>query len=85
MRVRRSQALLLLLASATMVPAARAQTQDTASRGTPSEAETQKVMLSGQGPDDAVAWDFTIDRGRRAGERATIPVPSNWQQHGFGT
>jgi hypothetical protein len=46
--------------------------------------ETQRLMLSGHGPDDAVPWEFTIDSGRRAGEAATIPVPSNWQQHGFG-
>jgi hypothetical protein len=45
---------------------------------------TQTVMLSGTGPDDAVTWDFSIDGGRRAGEKARIPVPSNWQQHGFG-
>ncbi|WP_174291274.1 glycoside hydrolase family 2 protein [Sphingomonas bacterium] len=47
--------------------------------------ETEKIMLSGHGPDDAVPWEFTIDGGRRAGEHATIPVPSNWQQQGFGT
>lgn len=46
--------------------------------------ETSRLMLSGHGPDDAVIWDFRIDGGRRAGEKARIPVPSNWQQHGFG-
>jgi hypothetical protein len=46
--------------------------------------ETRRLMLSGTGPDDAVPWDFTIDGDRRAGEKATIPVPSNWQQQGFG-
>ncbi len=45
---------------------------------------TDKLMLSGTDAGDAVPWEFTIDSGRRAGERATIPVPSNWQQHGFG-
>ena len=45
---------------------------------------TQVLMLTGTGPDDAVPWDFTIHGGRRAGERARIPVPSNWQQQGFG-
>ncbi|MFG6417118.1 glycoside hydrolase family 2 TIM barrel-domain containing protein [Roseateles sp. DC23W] len=45
---------------------------------------TQVQMLSGTGPDDAVAWDFVIDGGRRAGEQARIPVPSNWQLQGFG-
>lgn len=46
--------------------------------------ESSRLMLSGHGPDDAVIWDFRIDGGRRAGEKARIPVPSNWQQHGFG-
>ncbi|MFG6443286.1 glycoside hydrolase family 2 protein [Roseateles sp. LKC17W] len=45
---------------------------------------TETVLLSGTGPDDAVSWDFRIDGGRRAGEKARIPVPSNWQQQGFG-
>lgn len=46
--------------------------------------QTETMMLSGKGPDDAVNWDFQIGGGRRAGEAAHIPVPSNWQQHGFG-
>ncbi|MEO6995266.1 MAG: glycoside hydrolase family 2 TIM barrel-domain containing protein [Lacunisphaera sp.] len=45
---------------------------------------TERQYLSGHGPEDAVAWDFTVTAGRRAGEKATIPVPSNWEQHGFG-
>ena len=45
---------------------------------------TETLMLSGSGPDDAVPWDFRIDGGMRAGENARLPVPSNWQQHGFG-
>ena len=45
---------------------------------------TERHYLSGHGPEDAVAWDFTVTAGRRAGEKATIPVPSNWEQHGFG-
>jgi hypothetical protein len=46
--------------------------------------QTEVQMLSGKGPEDAVPWDFKIATGRRAGEAATIPVPSNWQQQGFG-
>lgn len=49
------------------------------------DIETERVYLSGRGPKDAVPWDFTVTAGRRAGEAATIPVPSNWEQHGFGT
>lgn len=47
-------------------------------------ADTLVMPLSGQGPSDAVEWDFTITEGRRAGEKARIPVPSQWEQHGFG-
>jgi hypothetical protein len=46
--------------------------------------ETQRLMLTGNGPADAVPWDFRIDGGMQAGKAARIAVPSNWQQHGFG-
>jgi hypothetical protein len=46
--------------------------------------ETQKLMLSGEGPADAVPWDFRIDGGMKAGEKTRIAVPSNWQQQGYG-
>jgi hypothetical protein len=46
--------------------------------------QTQQFYLSGHGPKDAVPWDFTVTGGRRAGEHTTIPVPSVWEQHGFG-
>jgi hypothetical protein len=32
-----------------------------------------------------VPWEFSVTGGRRAGEWTTIAVPSNWEQHGFGT
>lgn len=47
--------------------------------------KTERIYLSGKGPSDAKPWDFTVTGGRRAGEKTTIPVPSNWEQHGFGT
>ena len=46
---------------------------------------TEVSYLSGLGIDDAVPWDFSVTGGRRAGEAATIPVPSNWELHGFGS
>lgn len=49
-----------------------------------SAPRTEIQMLSGHAPEDAVPWDFRIESGRRAGEAARIPVPSNWQQQGFG-
>ncbi|MES2439238.1 MAG: glycoside hydrolase family 2 TIM barrel-domain containing protein [Verrucomicrobiota bacterium] len=50
-----------------------------------SAVETEVRYLSGRGPKDAVPWEFSVTKGRRAGEKTTIPVPSNWEQQGFGT
>jgi hypothetical protein len=47
--------------------------------------QTERHYLSGRGPSDAVPWGFMVTKGRRKGEATTIPVPSNWEQHGFGT
>lgn len=46
--------------------------------------EAERIYLSGEGPSDAVEWDFKCSEGRRSGEWTKIPVPSNWEQHGFG-
>ncbi len=46
--------------------------------------QTQVKYLSGTGKDDAVEWDFYCTGGRQSGAWAKIPVPSNWEQHGFG-
>jgi hypothetical protein len=46
---------------------------------------TDLLYLSGRGIDDAVNWNFMVTAGRRSGQAATIPVPSNWEFHGFGT
>lgn len=48
-------------------------------------AETVVQYLSGTGPDDAVEWEFFCTAGRNSREWSRIPVPSNWEQHGFGT
>lgn len=47
--------------------------------------KTERQYLSGTGPDDAVSWEFRCTGGRRANETTTIPVPSNWEQQGFGS
>lgn len=44
----------------------------------------ERVYLSGKGPSDAVEWDFYCSAGRQSGEWTTIPVPSCWEQEGFG-
>ncbi|MBE2215958.1 MAG: glycoside hydrolase family 2 [Opitutaceae bacterium] len=46
---------------------------------------TETQLLSGTGPDDAVAWDFFCTDGRNSRVWSKIPVPSCWEQHGFGT
>jgi hypothetical protein len=43
------------------------------------------MYLSGKGTDDAVNWDFMVSSGAQAGVWSTLPVPSNWDLHGFGT
>lgn len=58
----------------TLLPALRA-----------AENQTERQYLSGHGPADAVSWEFTVTGGRRAGEKTTIPVPSQWELQGFGT
>lgn len=45
---------------------------------------TETLYLSGQGPDDAVAWEFYCTDGWGAGQWSTINVPSNWELEGFG-
>lgn len=47
--------------------------------------QTEQIFLSGKGPKDAVPWEFMVTGGRRANEQTTIPVPSVWEQHGFGS
>ncbi|OQP58886.1 glycoside hydrolase family 2 protein [Niastella populi] len=41
--------------------------------------------LSGTDKDNTVAWDFLCTKGRNSGKWQKIPVPSNWEMHGFGT
>lgn len=50
-----------------------------------SSPETTEIRyLSGTGSDAPVDWEFFCTKGRRSGEWTTIPVPSNWEFHGFG-
>ena len=46
--------------------------------------QSEILYLSGKGIDDTVEWDFYCTDGRKSGEWSTIPVPSNWELHGFG-
>lgn len=45
---------------------------------------TEKVYLSGTGPDNAKQWQFFCTGGRNANQWTTIAVPSCWEQQGFG-
>ncbi|MFW5821278.1 MAG: glycoside hydrolase family 2 protein, partial [Bacteroidota bacterium] len=49
-----------------------------------SAQQSEILYLSGKGTDDAVEWEFYCTDGRNSGEWSTIPVPSNWELHGFG-
>jgi hypothetical protein len=46
--------------------------------------QTETLYLSGTGSDNTVLWDFFCTAGRKSGEWAKIPVPSNWEFEGFG-
>jgi beta-galactosidase/beta-glucuronidase len=47
--------------------------------------KTEIVYLSGRGNNDAVLWDFYCTGGRNSGTWTKIPVPSCWEQQGFGS
>ncbi|HUJ11918.1 MAG TPA: glycoside hydrolase family 2 TIM barrel-domain containing protein [Verrucomicrobiae bacterium] len=47
--------------------------------------DTQRQYLSGQGKDDAMPWRFLCTAGAQSGYWTNLPVPSNWELHGFGT
>ncbi len=79
---------LLLEAGATSPAGAQLVNEETANPVEPAwrrAARTETLLLSGTGPADAVPWQFEIDAGRRAGEAGELPVPSHWQQHGYGS
>ena len=44
----------------------------------------ERYYLSGRGKDDAVPWRFLCTTGALSGFWTNIPVPSNWELHGFG-
>ncbi|HEY3761660.1 MAG TPA: glycoside hydrolase family 2 TIM barrel-domain containing protein [Verrucomicrobiae bacterium] len=46
---------------------------------------TETLYLSGHGKDDAVPWNFFCTYGAQSGYWTNLPVPSNWELHGFGT
>ena len=48
-------------------------------------AKTERLYLSGTDKDHTVNWNFYCTDGRNSGRWTTIPVPSCWEQHGFGT
>ncbi len=50
-----------------------------------SAQETAVQFLSGHDKDDAVPWKFFCTSGAQSGYWTNLPVPSNWELHGFGT
>jgi len=47
-------------------------------------SETERQYLSGHDKDDAVPWRFFCTTGALSGFWTNLPVPSNWELHGFG-
>ncbi|MFF8191055.1 sugar-binding domain-containing protein [Streptomyces bobili] len=60
---------------------AEAETAD----GTDASTRTERLYRSGEDADHPVDWDFLCTSGRRSGSWDSIPVPSNWEFHGYGT
>lgn len=75
---------LLALVLAGLLSPARAQRPVDSTREAGQAPATEVQFLSGRGPDDAVEWEFFCTAGRRSRVWTTIPVPSCWEQHGFG-
>ena len=46
---------------------------------------TEKIYLSGTGANHTVEWSFFCSAGMNSGKWTTIPVPSCWEQQGFGS
>lgn len=46
--------------------------------------ETMIKYLSGTDKDQTVKWEFFCTKGMNSNNWTTIPVPSHWEQHGFG-
>ena len=44
----------------------------------------ERLYLSGTDAANAKSWDFMISTGRGSGYWTQLPVPSNWELHGFG-
>jgi hypothetical protein len=49
------------------------------------QVDYQRIYLSGKDAADPVDWEFMVSDGRKAEFWGTLPVPSNWELHGFGT
>lgn len=47
-------------------------------------ADSERQYLSGRGKDDAMPWKFLCTTGALSGFWTNLPVPSNWELHGFG-
>lgn len=45
---------------------------------------SERIYLSGSGPDDAKKWDFICSEGQNSGKWTKIDVPSCWELQGFG-
>src|SRR5690349_3104174 len=51
----------------------------------PAKSTKKEVRyLSGTDNEHTVNWDFFCTSGRKSGYWTTIPVPSHWEQQGFG-
>src|SRR5689334_505367 len=65
------------------LPAGSARAAGTAD-GSDAAPRTERLYLSGEDADHPADWEFLCTSGRRSGSWGSIPVPSNWEFHGYG-
>ena len=73
-----------LVACSILLPAHGQEPGPTKPLASASAPETERLYLSGHGPEDAVTWEFFCTAGRNSRTWTTIAVPSCWEQQGFG-
>lgn len=85
MKISALSTLLIFLLIPEWVCAQTTQTTNPSGNVSDGPQSTQIVYLSGKDAATPVEWEFFCTDGRNSGRWTTIPVPSNWELHGFGT
>ncbi|MGI5229291.1 glycoside hydrolase family 2 TIM barrel-domain containing protein [Actinoallomurus sp. CA-142502] len=72
------------LGIAAQPPAGQGTASAAGGPGASAPMKSEVAYLSGTDKDHVVDWRFMLTSGRNSGRWTTVPVPSNWEFHGFG-